>query len=225
MENCHGRGRRWKNMDSLQKKKRERERGRRRTTLPATTSQPSLGLLASSPSLRALQNGTAAGHGDAGRAGASPGTAPASSPEPWGIRAQSGNGAAGLTGLCIPQLPARCGSGGEGSRPEGCCLGGHRIPGVHPKGLSRCVPGQLPGAGGGLGLEGGGLCPLPSSLRPSRDPGAGSPRQVNSGLPRRCRVDGRGGGTPTTRRVGRRFVSLSATASRCPLLALGTTSP
>ena len=82
-------------------KKRERERGRRRTTLPATTLQPSLGLLASSPSLRALQNGTAAGHGDAGRSGASPGTAPASSPEPWGIRAQSGNGAAGLTGLCI----------------------------------------------------------------------------------------------------------------------------
>ena len=133
MENCHGRGRRWKNLDYLQKKKRERVRGRRRTTLPATTSQPSLGLLASSPSLRALQNGTAAGHGDAGRAGASPGTAPASSPEPWGIRAQSGNGAAGLTGLCIPQLPARCGSGGEGSRPEGCCLGGTASPGCTPR--------------------------------------------------------------------------------------------
>ena len=180
MENCHGRGRRWKNMDSLQKK--ERERGRRRTTLPAATSQPSLGLLASSPSLRALQNGTAAGHGDPGRAGAQswdgapqPGTLgnPCSERE-WCGWSEPG---CAFPYSCL----ARCGSGGEGSRSRKvpcevtspAARAGTASLGMHPGASPSAFRGCLPGGGGGLGLEGGGLCPLPSSLRPSRDPGAG----------------------------------------------------
>lgn len=57
MENCHRRGRRWKNMDSLQKQKKKR---------PALSLAPrhhlaTRGLLAPSPRLFCLQNGTAAG--------------------------------------------------------------------------------------------------------------------------------------------------------------------
>ena len=158
MENCHGRGRRWKNMDSLQRK--ERERGRRRTTLPAATSQPSLGLLASSPSLRALQNGTAAGHGDPGRAGAQswdgapqPGTLgnPCSERE-WCGWSEPG---CAFPYSCL----ARCGSGGEGSRsrkiPCGvaspAALAGTASLGMRPRSLSQCVPGQAAWRGRGSG--------------------------------------------------------------------------
>lgn len=207
------------------KKERERERGRRCTTLPATTSQPPLGLLASSPSLRALQNGTAAGHGDPVRAGAQSSD---STPQPGTL----GNPCSerewcgwSEPGCAFPySCQPRCGGEGSRSRKVPCevtspaARAGTASLGMHPGASPSAFRGCLPGGGGGLGLEGGGLRPLPSSLRPSRDPGAGCPGQVNSGLERRCHVDalpggGKGQVTTTTARVGRRFVSLSASAA------------
>ena len=99
----------------------------------------------------------------------SPGTAPPN-PEPWGIRAQSGNGAVGLSrAVHFPTVAGRAvaavGRGLEAGRfpaesqaqlprlaphPWGCA------PGAFPS----VFRGRLPGGGGGLGLEGGGLCPL-----------------------------------------------------------------
>lgn len=98
MENCHGRGRRWKNMDSLQKKNREREASGVPRSPPPPRSPPS----ASSLPARAFalsKMGPQQAMETLGARVPSPGTAPASSPEPWGIRAQSGNGAAGLSRL------------------------------------------------------------------------------------------------------------------------------